>query len=335
MIDTPSSRKLAVVIAAYKPDFLAKALACLVRQTDQQFNLYICDDASPADIQGIVRSALGSRPHVYKRFEKNLGGVSLSKQWNRCVAVTSEPWVWLFSDDDLMDDTCVEAFHKFLETDEESADVLHFSLRRVDEDDKVTEPVSVDLDRETWLEFAYGHFMGWRIVSSQNLLFRRSTFEREGGFLDLPSGWHGDAATVIALGQYGAIRRIPGPRVFWRSSRQSITSDRSVRARTKKLRAACLFLRWFQGRLEAPREHLFPNDEAAFQRAMDHFLVVEIMSDGSLPAVANWKLLSRTRLEVCHGSSLALIKYVAMAAVNDSFSALGRTIKKLRGSSNQ
>ena len=118
MPDSPQTNQLAILIPAYKPDFLAQALQCLARQTDQRFAIYIFDDASPADIHGIARSILGARPFIFKRFEKNLGGTSLPQHWNRCVAETNEPWLWLFSDDDLMDDNCVAAFHKFLETED-------------------------------------------------------------------------------------------------------------------------------------------------------------------------------------------------------------------------
>jgi glycosyltransferase involved in cell wall biosynthesis len=330
-----SSNQLAIVIPAYKPDFLRAALESIAAQSDQRFNIYVCDDASPADIASIARSTLGARPYSFHRFENNLGGASLAKHWNRCVALTTEPWVWLFSDDDLMDNNCVEAFHKCLDTDRESGDILHFELWRVNEDSKVTEPVTVNVDQETWLEFAYGHFMGWRVVSSQNLIFRRTAFESEGGFLDLPSGWHVDAATTIAIGRHRAIRRIPGARVFWRSSQNNVSAGRSIRSRIKKLRAACLFLNWFHGQLGVPREHLFPDDAAAFQRAMNHLLVLEIMSAGLLPTMANWKLVSRTRVEVCHGSRLTLLKYIAMAVVNDSVSAVGSTVRALAGRSSR
>src|SRR5208283_12626 len=151
--------------------------------------------------------------------------------------------------DDLMDDNCVEAFYKFLDTGGDSADVLHYSLWTVDEAGKLTAPVTVDLDRETWLEFAYGHLMGWRITSSQNLIFRRSAFLKAGGFPDLPRGWWCDIATVIAVGRERAIRRIPGPRVFWRSSGSSLSSNQSVQAHTERLRAACLFLQWLNVQL--------------------------------------------------------------------------------------
>src|ERR1035438_3966662 len=153
MAENRENHKLAIVIPAFKGEYLAKALACLVRQTDQRFNIYVCDDASPADIEGIARVALGARSYAYKRFENNLGRVSLAKQWDRCVAVSNEPWIWLFSDDDLMDDNCVEAFYKFWENEGESADILRFGVWVVDADGKITAPFTVDLDTESWLEF--------------------------------------------------------------------------------------------------------------------------------------------------------------------------------------
>ena len=333
MIENPSSYKLAVIIPAYKGDFLAKALACLVRQTDQRFNLYVCDDASPADILGITRLALGARPYTYKRFEKNLGRVSLAKHWNRCVAFSNEPWVWLFSDDDLMDDNCVEAFHKFIEIGGESADLLRFDGWMVDEHDKIIGPLGFDPEQESWLEFAYGYLMNWRRTYMQRLVFRRSALEKARGFLDLPLCLESDCAAIIALGRHRPIRQIPGARVSWRQSQQNITPDQSVGMRKERFRAACLLLQWLKSQLEAPREHFFADDDVAFQRAFDNFLVNRIMIEGALPALANWNLLSRTRVGVCNGSRSALLKYIVVAAVNDVLSALGQAAKKLGGRS--
>ncbi len=335
MIGTPSNHQLAIIIPAFKGEYLAKALDCLLRQTDQRFNIYICDDASPADVQGITSTVLGTRPYTYQRFENNLGRVSLARQWDRCVAVANEPWIWLFSDDDLMENGCVEAFYRFLEQDGETADILRFGVWVVDADGKITAPFTVDIDTETWLEFAYGHFMGWRSTLMQNLVFRRSAFERMERFLDLPFCWGTEFAAVIAMARQRPIKQIRGARVFWRISGKNITPDRSVRTRTRKLQAACQFLRWFHGQLQMPREHLFEDDAVAFQLAMDRFLVHEIANNGALPALANWNLLSRTRVEVCHGDQFALLKYIGAAAVSDCFSVLGRIAKTLIGRSNK
>jgi hypothetical protein len=330
-MDILSQPKLAVVIPAYKADFLAKALACLVRQTDQRFNIYVCDDTSPADIQGIARASLGTRPYIYKRFEKNLGGVSLPKHWDRCVAETAEPWIWLFSDDDLMDDNCVAAFHKFLATEAESADMVRFDGWMVDEHDKITEPLACDPDQETWLEFAYGYLVNWRRSYMQRFIFRRSAYDRAGGFLELPMCWATDDAAVIAFGQHKPIRRIPGARVCWRKSGQNITPDHSLKNRSAKFRAICLFLQWLHGQLQTPREHLFLDDAAAFERAMDRCLLRQIEDQGSLPALVNWSLLTSIRRKVGGGSGFGLLKWIAVAGVRDSIWALGRLAKTLAG----
>ena len=325
--------KLAVIIPAFKADFLAKALTCVLRQTDQRFNLYVCDDASPADIQGIARSALGARPFAFKRFEKNLGGMSLARHWNRCVAMSNEPWVWLFSDDDLMDDNCMAAFYKFLDAGGDEADILRFDAWTVDEASRIVGLHSLHPDRETGLEFAYGHLMGWRNLFMQQHIFRRRAFDEARGFLDLPLAWATDDAAIIAMGQKKPIRRIPDARVSWRKSRQNITPDGSLKMRKEKLRADCLFLHWLQGQLQEPREHLFKDDDAAFQRAMDRYLVGRIATEGALPALANWNLLSRTRTGIGHSSRVALLKFIAVAAVNDGLSAVGQAAKKLAGRS--
>jgi hypothetical protein len=329
MIDMLLDHKLAVIIPAFKGDFLARTLESLVRQTDQRFNIYVCDDASPADIHSITCSALGERPYTYKRFENNVGGASIAKHWDRCVALVREPWVWLFSDDDLMDPGCVEAFYKFLETEGEVTDLLRFDGWIVDEHDKITELFPTNLDRESWLEFAYGHLMGWRRSFMQQLVFRRYAFERTGGFLDLPLGWSTDDAAIIAMGRQRPLRRIAGARVYWRCSRKNITPCPSLKVRKNKLRADCLFLQWLRRQLQAPREHLFEGDDAAFVRAMDRCLVEQIVTNGSLPALANWRLLLHTRVQICEGSRFSLVKYIAVAGLSDSMSNLGRAARAL------
>jgi glycosyltransferase involved in cell wall biosynthesis len=322
-----SVKQLAIIIPVFKPDFLAKALSCLSQQTDPRFNIYIGDDASPADIQSIAKSTLKGRSYIYRRFENNLGGKSLPQQWNRCVDLSNEPWVWLFGDDDTMDENCVEAFYKLLEKEKPAADILRFDSWIINESDKVIGLHTLHPDEESWLEFAYGHLMGWRRSFMQQLIFRRSAFEATGGFVDFPLAWSTDDAAVIAMGRKNKIRRIPNARVYWRSSGKNITPDKSLQKRKIKLRAVCLFLEWLEKQLQAPREHMFENDDAAFASAMDKFLVEQIMIEGARPALANWSLLKRTRHQICRGSQFSLLKYIIVAGANDFISFLGKLIK--------
>lgn len=332
-MDISPGHKLGVVIPAFKPDFLARTLESLSQQTDQRFNIYVCDDASPADVQTITQSVLGPRRFTYKRFENNLGHISIARHWNRCIALGREPWIWLFSDDDIMDPGCVEAFYRFVEAEEEVTNVLRFDGWIVDEHEKVTELFPVNFDRERGLDFAYGRLMGWRRSFLQQLIFRRSALEKTGGFLDLPLGWSADDAAIIAMAQDEPIRRISGPRVYWRKSRKNIAPNISFKVRKKKLRAVCLFLQWLRGQLEQPREHLFESDDTAFIRAMNSCLEMAILNQGLLPALANWNLLLHTRRQVCDGSRVSLVRSIAIAGVNDTISKFGEVARVLvRGS---
>jgi hypothetical protein len=331
MPNIPAPPELAVIVPAFKTDFLARTLQSLLQQTNQRFNIYVFDDAGPAEIQSIVRSVLGARHHTYMRFEANLGRRSLAKHWNRCVAATQEPWVWLFSDDDLLDQGCVEAFYSVLKGEGETADILRFDGWIVDEHDRTVALLPPNLDRESWLQFAFCFLMGWRYCVQQQLVFRRAAFDRIGGFFDLPLGWTMDNAAVIALGRQSAIRRIPGPRVLWRQSQKNITPDRSIKVRENKIRAFCWFLQWLRDQLETPREHLFEGDDAAFSREMERCLVEEIGRMGALPSIANWRLLSQTRARVTGGARSTVTKFVASAAVVDFLTCIGRTAKGLAG----
>jgi hypothetical protein len=318
------TEQLAIVIPAFKAEFLAKTLASLLQQTNQNFTIYVCDDASSEDLGSITRTVLGARPHVYKRFETNFGGRSLAQHWDRCVALAHEPWIWLFSDDDLMDARCVESFYQALQRQGEAPDIFRFDAWTIDENDAVIGLHSLHVSEEVWLEFMYARLMGWRPSFMQQVIFPRPGLERAGNFLDLPLAWCTDDAAIIAMGRDRTIRHIPGARVSWRRSKQNITPDESVAVRKLKLRASCLFVQWLSRQLRTPRHRLFENDDEAFVRAMHKWLSEMVSYEGGIAALANWSLLSATMSEVCGGSKLALARNVALSSLQNGLVRLSR-----------
>ena len=101
---------LAIIIPAYKPDYLAETLESLTKQTNKDFKVYIGDDASPFSLEDIVGQFSDKLNIVYKKFDNNVGGYSLTKQWERCIEMSNEKWIWLFSDDDNIAPTAVESY---------------------------------------------------------------------------------------------------------------------------------------------------------------------------------------------------------------------------------
>ena len=109
--------KLAIIIPAYKATFLPAALDSIAEQTCKDFTLYIGDDCSPEPIGDIVEKYRDQINLVYQRFDTNLGGKDLVAQWERCIALSQgEPYIWLFSDDDVMEPNCVEELFKTIDS---------------------------------------------------------------------------------------------------------------------------------------------------------------------------------------------------------------------------
>ena len=124
---------LAIVIPAYKSVFLGKTLESISAQTDKNFRVYVGDDASPDNIKIICERYADTLDIIYHRFEDNLGGRDLVSQWERCIGLSSEPWVWLFCDDDIMDPECVSAFYAHLNQTAGLFDLYRFNTTRIDE----------------------------------------------------------------------------------------------------------------------------------------------------------------------------------------------------------
>ena len=319
-----NNHQLAVIVPAYKPRFLAKAVASLLSQSDQRFGIYVCDDAGPEQIGRVTHDLLEQRPHVYKRFDKNLGGTSIARHWNRCLELITEPWVLIFSDDDMLEPDCIKGFYEFLSQSNGQENVLRFDGLIIDHKDEPVELLPTNLDRESWVDYAYGMLMGWRSIRMQQLIIRRAALQGIGGFVDFPLGWSTDDATLILLTREQPVRRMVGGRLLWRTSDINITPGRSIKLRSKKVRAVCQFLAWLQAQLVSPRVKLFPADEVAFRRAMDRHLITEIVYHGFFPTIANWQLVAKTRKEICHGTRASLLRYMAVAGLVDSINCVGR-----------
>lgn len=66
-------KRLAIIIPAYKENFLFETLQSLANQTNKDFNVYVGDDCSPYDLQSIVSRFEDRLDIHYVRFSENLG----------------------------------------------------------------------------------------------------------------------------------------------------------------------------------------------------------------------------------------------------------------------
>jgi glycosyltransferase involved in cell wall biosynthesis len=235
---------LAIVIPAYKSAYLSEVLDSISHQTHRDFQVYVGDDASPENLGDIVQQFSHRLPVQYRRFEKNLGGVSLVRHWARCIHMSCEPWVWLFSDDDLMEPDCVEKFFQELEITGGCHDLYRFNTLSIDAEGRVLSENPRNPQNETGSDFLVARMRSSRTCTAQELIFSRNAWETVGGFPDFPLAWASDDAFIAMMGSRNPISIIPGPRVKWRSSGRNISSDRSFTVAVRKLQACREFVEW-------------------------------------------------------------------------------------------
>ena len=211
---------LAVIIPAYKSEFLDKTLDSLDRQTDKNFTVYIGDDASPYPIWNTVSRWTGRLKIIYRRFEDNLGGTSLTAHWNRCLdMIADEEFFCMFSDDDIMEENCVAAFRKALKK-YPNHDVYHFDISIIRSDGSLDRecnsfPAEIAAD-----EFFARLYMKEIDARMPEFIFRTDNFRKCGGFVEFKKAFRSDNATVMTCAAERSIRTTSEEkaRILWRES---------------------------------------------------------------------------------------------------------------------
>lgn len=252
---------------------MARTLACIAAQTDQRFRLYVGDDASPEPLGDIVRGCtMPADRIVYRRFEANLGRKSLTQHWDRCIRLSHEPWVWLFSDDDLMSEDCVASLLEGMQKTGEMYDLYRFNTVMVDANDHLVAMNPPHPEWETWNQFAYFLLRQLRQTVQQEMIFRRASYDRLGGFLDVPLAWASDHAFAIACGQQSGMYTIKTGRIGFRQSGANISSQRDRATDRLKFQAVLTYVTWLADYIKCRATCEFPGQAVLGQLVGERFL---------------------------------------------------------------
>ncbi|MBW2467221.1 MAG: glycosyltransferase family 2 protein [Deltaproteobacteria bacterium] len=236
-------KQLAIVIHAYKARFLRQALESIARQPDKRFSVYVGDDASPENLKEICDDFSQRLDLVYTRFEENIGHKSLVAQWNRCIEKSSEPWIWLFCDDDVMEPDCVEMFYETIESQGGRYRVLRFNTLTIDDNGNVIRINPPHPLTETGCQFIYHRLRSERLSYVSEYIFSRDSYKENKGMIDFPIAWCSDDASWLAFSKGKGILTIQGAHVFWRRGAYNI-SPSGARHQTQRIEAAFRFVNW-------------------------------------------------------------------------------------------
>ena len=217
---------IAIVIPYYKIEFFEKTLKSLKQQSDKRFKVFIGNDSSPQKPFLVLEKYKNDLDFKYHLFEQNLGGLSLVKQWERCLnLVEDEEWIMILGDDDFLNENAVESFYKNLEDiNKNEVNVVRFATTIIDQNDVVISKKHEHPVLETGQDFLARKFSKKTRSSLSEYVFKRCKIENI-KFKELPFAWHSDDLAVLEFSIPNFIYSINEAQVLVRVSNLSITGD--------------------------------------------------------------------------------------------------------------
>lgn len=214
---------LAVVIPYYKITFFEETLASLANQTSKEFNVYIGDDASAENPESIITAFKDKLNITYKRFGSNLGSISLSRHWKRCIELTKgEEWIMVLGDDDLISPLAVESFYEHYKNFNERSNVVRFSSQILFDETNTFSGVFEQPRWEKPEDSFMRRYQGQSRSSLSEYVFAKKAYDLH-GFYDYPLAWHSDDRAWLEFSNNKPIYSINAAIVVFRHSTYNIT----------------------------------------------------------------------------------------------------------------
>lgn len=214
---------LAIIIPYYKLTYFETTLQSLAAQTDKRFTVYIGDDASPEDCTSLLQHYENQFEFVYHRFKKNIGGAHLTKQWERCIALSKvEEWFLILGDDDYLSPNFVEEFYSSYDTFVETCCVVRYATQVIDEVKNTKSEFFSNPLFENGIAYVSRKISGSARGSLSEFIFKKEAYLKF-RFTPYPSAFYSDDRIVLDVSKNNSIYSINEAFVYVRISSQSLS----------------------------------------------------------------------------------------------------------------
>lgn len=223
--------KFSVTIPAYKSRYLAEAIASVVSQTYDDWELIIVDDCSPENLRDVAAPYLADSRVRYYRNEQNCGAVNVIDNWNACLGYCTGEYVICIGDDDRLLPCCLAEYRKLI-LHRPGLNVYHGRTEIINARGEV---INLQEPRPEWESVLSLVWNRWASRNKQyigdfcyNTHYLRST----GGYFKLPLAWGADDITATLAATVGGIANTTEFCFQYRESDLSISGS-TVNARQK------------------------------------------------------------------------------------------------------
>lgn len=245
-MNSTQEKKIAIIIPAYKTEFLRQTLESIASQTCRNFSVYLGDDCSPYDIDAIVGEFSTKMDLHYVRFESNVGGKDLVAQWERCIALAGdEQWIWLFSDDDMLPADGIERVQDAISGNPDE-NFFRLPLQVIDgKGNVIIAHTEFCRERSTAEDYLTDYFSGRRSSAACEYIFNRKLFNTL-GMVHFPCAWCADIATWYSYAsRNGGITNLNGLPVSWRNA-EGVNISSTNGLYVQKMDALIQFIAWLK-----------------------------------------------------------------------------------------
>lgn len=214
---------IAIVIPYFRLRFFDKTLKSLADQKNKDFKVYIGNDASQENPEDLIAEYSYRLKIVYRKFEQNIGSISLVNQWERCIdMVDNEEWIMILGDDDVLEETVVESWYTHYNIFCSKTNLVRFHSQLIDSKDRVISQIFTHPIWEPSTDSFFRKFNRETRSSLSEYIFRKAAYERH-KFKNFELGWHSDDRAWLDFSEKKAIYSIPDSVIYIRFSQDSIS----------------------------------------------------------------------------------------------------------------
>lgn len=267
--------KFSIGIPAYKSKFLKECIASVLEQSYKDFELIIVNDASPEDIDSVVKSFDDKRIRYFVN-DQNFGAENVVDNWNKCLSYAKGEFFILMGDDDLMDPQYLAEFSMLIQSNPDY-DIFHCRSCIIDD---TSHPILITqaLPRvESVYDSIWHRINEWRMQYVSDFVYRTQVLVSNGGFYKLQLAWASDdISSYMAMGSKGIVHTNK-PLFQYRRSKITISTSGSAFLKLAAIQGEERWYKWFL-------ENVVPQSQS------DEFLKTCIMRD--LPKYFKRKIIN-------------------------------------------
>lgn len=195
----------------------------LANQFNENFTVYIGNDASPDDPSPLIAKYSSSLNIIYKKFEENVGSYSLVEHWARCILmINNEGWIMILGDDDVLDPNVVSSWYSKFAYFHSKTNLVRFATQFIDAVDGAVADVVFQPEWEKAQDAFYRKFEHKTRSSLSEYIFKKKSYEVF-GFCDFQLAWHSDDRAWLDFSDHKPIYSINNSIVYVRLSEESIS----------------------------------------------------------------------------------------------------------------